>query len=298
MKPRISLEQWQALLAVVDAGGYAQAAEQMNKSQSAVSYAIQKMETVLSLRIFELSGRKAVLTDAGKALYRRAQTLVEEAALTEQLAQQYAKGMETEIRLAVDTIVPDHLILAALAQFAQEAPQIRVQLLETVLSGTEKVILDRSVDLALTGLSPVGFLATPLMRMRFIAVAHPEHPLHQLNRPLSQRDLRHHRQLVVRDSGPRDIDAGWLKADQRWTFRHLDASIRAACMGLGYAWYPEPKITQQLKHHRLKRLPLEYGSERFVQLNQILPHGDFSGPATMRLSELIKQQSEACPNVA
>ena len=44
---RISLDQYKALIAVVDAGGYAQAAELLHKSQSAVSYAVQKMERLL-----------------------------------------------------------------------------------------------------------------------------------------------------------------------------------------------------------------------------------------------------------
>ena len=41
--PTISLDQWRALIAVVDAGGYAQAAEVLHKSQSAVTYAVQKI---------------------------------------------------------------------------------------------------------------------------------------------------------------------------------------------------------------------------------------------------------------
>ena len=54
MNPHITLEQWRALLAVVDAGGYAQAAEVMHKTQSAVSYAIQKMEAVLGVKVFKV----------------------------------------------------------------------------------------------------------------------------------------------------------------------------------------------------------------------------------------------------
>ena len=41
--PRITLEQWRCLVAVVDEGGYAQAAEALNKSQSSVTYAVQKL---------------------------------------------------------------------------------------------------------------------------------------------------------------------------------------------------------------------------------------------------------------
>ncbi|HEX4596253.1 MAG TPA: LysR family transcriptional regulator, partial [Burkholderiaceae bacterium] len=52
MSPKITLDQWRALMAVVDAGGYAQAAESLHKSQSAVTYAVQKLEAVLGVKVF------------------------------------------------------------------------------------------------------------------------------------------------------------------------------------------------------------------------------------------------------
>ena len=62
--PRTSLEQWHCFLAVVDEGSYARAAEVLHKSQSAVTYTIQKMEEQLGVRVFEIRGRKAELTGA------------------------------------------------------------------------------------------------------------------------------------------------------------------------------------------------------------------------------------------
>ena len=73
------MEQWQALVAVVDADGYARAAEKLHKSQSAVTYAVQKLERLLDVKAFEIRGRKAVLTPTGQMLYLRARTLLEEA---------------------------------------------------------------------------------------------------------------------------------------------------------------------------------------------------------------------------
>ena len=84
--PRISLDQWRALLAVVDEGGYAPAAEALHKSQSAVSYAVQQIEKQLDVKAFELRGRKAVLTPAGQMLHARARVLLEEAASVERAA--------------------------------------------------------------------------------------------------------------------------------------------------------------------------------------------------------------------
>ena len=79
MSTKITLDQWQALIAVVDEGGYAAAAEALNKSQSAISYAIQKIETELGVRAFALEGRRARLTETGHLLYRQAKVLLEEA---------------------------------------------------------------------------------------------------------------------------------------------------------------------------------------------------------------------------
>jgi DNA-binding transcriptional LysR family regulator len=81
--PSISLEQWRALVAVVDEGGYASAAESIHKSQSSVTYAVQQIEKLLGVKVFQLKGRKAMLTPAGQMLYLRARVLLDEAASLE-----------------------------------------------------------------------------------------------------------------------------------------------------------------------------------------------------------------------
>jgi len=290
MDLKVSLEQWRALLAVVDAGGYAAAAEQLDKSQSAVSYAIQKLEAALSVRVFRLEGRRAVLTEAGDILYRRAQALVEEASRLEMSANDLSRGVEAQLYLAVDAIFPVRVLLECLDSFATEFPETRVELLETVLSGTDEALLQHQVDIAITPRVPPGFIGDSLVRVRFIAVAHPEHPLHQLGRPLVFQDLRRHRQLVVRDSGSRKMDAGWLGAEQRWTVSHLSTSIRAAVMGLGFAWYPEEKIREELEGGLLKPLPMAEGQERFAELYLVYAEADYAGPACRRLGEIVRQR--------
>ena len=230
--PRISLEQWRSLLAVVDAGGYAQAAEILHKSQSAITYAVQKMETLLGVKVFEVVGRKAHLTPTGQVLYRRAKALLEEAGALEGAAGNLAAGWEPELRLAVEIIFPTWLLLRCFARFAEERPQTRIELYETVLSGTEEALVQRKVDLAICSQVPPGFAGDPLIRLRFIVVAHPDHPLHQLGRELTLQDLRKHRQLVIRDTGSQRRSGNWLGAEQSWTVSQKATSIHAAGMGL------------------------------------------------------------------
>src|SRR5277367_4083200 len=155
--PRVSLEQWRAFLAVVDAGGYAQAAEILHKSQSAVTYAVQKIEALLAVKIFEVIGRKAHLTPTGEVLYRRAKALLEEAGALEGAAGSLAAGWEPELKLAVEIIFPTWLLLQCFADFSTEHPETRLELYETVLGGTEEALSQRRVDLAICSSIPPGF---------------------------------------------------------------------------------------------------------------------------------------------
>lgn len=93
----ISLEQWRALVGVVDAGSYALAAEALGKSQSSVSYAVAQIEERTGVQVFRIQGRKAILTAEGKALYLRARYLLAEAGRLEKAAAQMALGHEAEL---------------------------------------------------------------------------------------------------------------------------------------------------------------------------------------------------------
>jgi DNA-binding transcriptional LysR family regulator len=293
--PRISLEQWRSLLAVVDAGGYAQAAEVLHKSQSAVTYAVQKMETLLGVKVFEVVGRKAHLTPTGEVLYRRAKALLDEAGALEGAAASLAAGWEPELRLAVEIIFPTWLLLKCFARFAEERPETRIELYESVLSGTEEALLQRKVDLAICSQVPPGFAGDPLIRLRFIAAAHPDHPLHQLGRELTLQDLRKHRHLVIRDTGSQRRSGSWLGAEQSWTVSHKATSIHAACMGLGFAWFPEETVLGELERGVLKVLPLREGGERWVELYLVFADRDYAGPGALRLAEIIHERvAEQC----
>jgi DNA-binding transcriptional LysR family regulator len=292
--PRVTLEQWRALVAVVDAGGYAQAAEELHKSQSAVTYAVQKLESQLGVRAFEIHGRKAVLTPTGRLLYRRAHALLDDAGGLERAAGSLSAGWEAEIHLVAEILFPSWLLLQCLDRFGNDSPHTRIEVVESVIGGATEALLSGRVDLAIAPTVPTGFLGDALMRLRIVPAAHPQHPLHRLGRALTIRDLRAYRHLVVRDSAAtRDPRAVSVEVDQRWTVSNLSTSIEAARMGYGFAWYPEEKIREELATGMLKPLPLREGSERFVELYLILPDRDAAGPGALRLAEIIREQVAA-----
>jgi DNA-binding transcriptional LysR family regulator len=297
--PRITLDQWAALVAVVDQGGYARASGHLHRTQSTVTYTIKKLEDLLGLKVFERQGRRAVLTPAGQVLYRRGKSLLDGATRLERSASGLAQGWEPEVRLAVDAIFPTWLLLRALDLFGREHPDVRIELIEAVLGGIEEALTEGRVEFIIGTLVPGGFIGDSLMQVRFVCAAAPSHPLHHLGRPVEMEDLRAHRHLVVRDSSARrNRSGGWLN-ERRWTVSNKATSIRAACMGLGYAWYAEENIREELDAGLLSRLPLTEGAERFATLYLVYADREAAGPGTRRLVEIIRELvAENCRVVA
>jgi len=288
---KVSLDQWRAFLAVIDGGGYAKAAELLNKSQSAVSYAISQLETALGVAVFELQGRKAVATPAGELLARRARMLLEQAHRLEQSAACLSVKVEPLVKIAADLIIPPARILQCLGIFALEYPDTRVEVFESVLSGTEDALIQRQVDLAIGGRVPPGFMGEKLVTVTMRGVSSPDHPLQKLGRSINLEDMRQHRQIIVRDSSLyRRHTEGWQGADQRWTVSHIKTSLDAIRMGLGYAWLPEPYIEEDLVNGRLALLPVETGGVREVPTYLTFADQEFAGPATRRLAEILKAE--------
>ncbi len=294
--PHISLEQWRCLVAVVEAGGYAQAAAVLHKSQSSVTYAVQKLESTLQVRAFEILGRKARLTPTGEMLYRRGRLLLEDADAIERAARKASAGWEAEIAIAVEILFPNWLMFQCLDRLGQESPQTRIEWYETVLEGTPEALRSGQVDLAIMGRLPSGMPGERLLSVPFTAVAHPDHELHKLGRPVEYRDLRKHRHIVVRDTSTnRDKRALTLDASRRWTVSNMSTSIGAVSRGYGFAWLPQDKIRAELQNGELKALPMRDSRNPMQPLYLVFADRDGAGPGTLRLAEIIREETQrAC----
>lgn len=290
--PRISLEQWAAFKAVVDEGSFAKAADALNKSQSSVSYAISRLNELLPAPVLELSGRKAVMTPEGRAMYRRAAQLLAQAEAAEQTAQILARGIESEVVVAVDGLLEPGQLIPVLDKFSQSYPMTRLRLLETQLSGTTEALLEKKADIVLGNQVPVGHMGTPLMTVRMVAVAHPDHPLcrAEAGAGINDWELRTWRQVVLRDTGQRrEQDAGWLGSEQRWTVSHFSTCLKALRAGLGFAFVPYDWVAADLETGELSIVPLSMGAERQLPIYMMMASADNCGPATTALADLLRK---------
>lgn len=287
--PRVSLEQWRSLQAVVEQGGFAQAAKHLHRSQSAVSYAVQRLQDNLGVPVLRLEGRRAVLTEAGEVVLRRARQLLRDANVLEALARELKAGWEAEIRLVVDAAFPSEILMMALQAFAPHDRGTRVLMQEVVLSGAMDALRDGTADLVISAGLPETVLADELIEIEFLAVAHPNHALHQLGRVLEFSDLRREMQIVIRDSGHYQVtDHGWLESEHRWTVSSIDRAVSTVIHGLGFAWLPRHYLTAYLATEQVKILPLAQGQSYRTHLYLSYAHPEHVGPATRLLTEHLQ----------
>ncbi|NMH61219.1 LysR family transcriptional regulator [Alteromonas ponticola] len=278
--PKATLEQWRMFKAVVDAGGFNQASTLVHKSQSSVHHAVNKLEEALGVALFDNDGRRIKLTEEGKLLLSRATWLLEEAKKLESVAHGLQHGVESQLRIAVDLIFPANILHKVLDTVSSKYPYLRIELIESVLSGANALLNSGQVDLAICPFPhPDGF-TEELCGINFVAVASPGHVLIQQGKALTTKDLKTHRQIVIRDSSAeRKTDSGWLGAEQRWTVSHISTSVEMIKSGFGFAWLPEKLIEKHLSEGSLVKLPLKQGSHRHASLYLCFEDGEQLGPA-------------------
>ena len=76
---RVTLDALTVLDAIVRAGSFAAGAERLYRVRSAVSYTIHKLERDLGITVFDRSGHRAKLTDAGMQLLNDGRDLLRQA---------------------------------------------------------------------------------------------------------------------------------------------------------------------------------------------------------------------------
>lgn len=289
-RPKSTLEQWRILQAVVDAGGYAQAADLLNKSQSSLNHAVAKLQNQLGVELLQVNGRKAFLTEAGQVMLRRSRLLTQQIEDLELLAASIDMGWEPEIRIAVELIYPKHFLHQALASFYPQSRGSRIQIIDTVITGTTEIILEAKADLviAATAVIPKGFLGEPIHITHLWPVVGSSHPLATFD-SIGLDQLSQYLQIVIRDTATKPIDGpgGWLKAEHRWTVSNFYEAIEILQTGIGFCWLPQHLAEPLLASGLLWRLPLEQSSERLVPLSLLTPKEEKLGPGSRQLRQLI-----------
>src|SRR5262245_60940975 len=138
---QFTLHDLQCFDAVVRAGGFQAAAEQLHRSHPAVFAAVAKLERQLGLSLLDRTGYRVRPTKAGQSLHRRAQALLREFSNLRVYADQLAMGEERELRVVVGDLCPRAPTLALLSRFFAGHPDTRLQLYYESVGGPVERLL-------------------------------------------------------------------------------------------------------------------------------------------------------------
>jgi len=136
-----TIDQMQVLIAVADEGGLAAAARRLRRATSAVSYAIDNLEAQLGLKLFErVTTRRPRLTRGGQAVLADARAVLEQLDGLKARVRGLSEGLEAEVALAVDVMLPHDRLVDALAGFRAAFPTVALRLHAEALGGVTQLL--------------------------------------------------------------------------------------------------------------------------------------------------------------
>lgn len=286
MRLKTTLDQWLTLSEIDKAGSIQAAAVVLNKSHTTLIYAIKKLEDQLGVSLVQIKGRRAVLTDDGKSLLRRAQSMIEQAQALEEISTQLTLGVESEIVIGIDHLCDRQWLYGPLATFFAENSTTSIKIVETSLSKTISMVEEQQADISIINLPITNYPCESFGSVGMLPVVMKGHPLAHKTEPCLA-DLAVNRQIVIRDlGGTSNKDVGWLKSSQRITVDNFDHAWQAVKQGLGYCRLPK-HIIEQHKDEGIVVLNVEYSNHYHVPLHVILPKGAKSGSAAKGLYHLL-----------
>jgi DNA-binding transcriptional LysR family regulator len=138
---RLTLRQLQIFAAVAHTGSTTAASAELALSQSATSAAVNELERLLSLQLFDRVGRRLLLNDNGRALLPRALALLDGAAGIEQMARD-GSAQRQSLRIGASTTIGSHVLPRLLAGFMGGQPASAADWRSQVVIGNTAAICD------------------------------------------------------------------------------------------------------------------------------------------------------------
>lgn len=286
---KTSLDGWEILHAVVHSGGFAAAAQKLHRSQSTVSYAIERLEEQLEVELFERRGRKACLTEVGRALLAEAEPYLAGFRQIEDRARCLKAGDALDIRIAVDSLYPRDRLFRGMAEVIRRYPHVRLSLRQSTFLSPDLEFSAHGAHLCISAFRTSECFLQPVMEVRMQAVGHKEHPLVCAKKKLTRMDMMQHTLVIIEASDPgRKVQQPRLSPLQRLlSVTTVEAAVAAVRAGVGFGWLPLFCIQQEMADRELVPLQLRVGDTRNVVLNLIWKDLGPVQPEISALAELL-----------
>jgi DNA-binding transcriptional LysR family regulator len=289
-----TIDQLRTFLAVVETGSFAAAGRRLNRAVSVLSYGIANLEAQLGLILFDREGtRRPQLTEAGRAVLAEARAVAQGMDGLRAKVKGLLDGLEAEVHLAVDVMLPSERLGAVLRAFNEAFPTVTLRLHVEALGAVTALVTQKRATIGVSG--PLAFDRDSIARIalgfvRLVPVAAPDHPLARID-PLPPGAGRDHVQLVLTDRSPltegQDFSVG---SSRTWRLADLGAKHALLREGIGWGNMPLPMIEADLVAGTLVRLAMPDHPGGAYRLPGIWRHDTPPGPAASWLLDRFAGQ--------
>lgn len=284
----MTYDQIKNFLTIVEQGSFKSAAEQLHKSQPAISVSIKNLEEELGILLFTRDDYRPKLTQAGAAFYQQALKTNESFEELQVLGKELGQGIESQMTLALDAVVPLHFLGPGLQQFfAQKKTQLNLSI--EVLEGSYYLLENNLAQLAI---APVlegheSVQIVPLFTVKMVPVI--SSLLHQ--DPL-YRDLLKIPQIIVKSSQRESKNDFGIEKGKKWYV--TDHSLKAHLIknSLGWGRLPEHLVADDLKTGKLTSLESATLGLSYVQVGLIKSLKWPLGIVGQQLWEMLKDSEK------
>ena len=175
----INLDQLRVFQAVAQTGSFTRAADVVHLTQPGISKHIKQMEESFGTPLFDRSGRKATLTEAGAILFEATQGIMAIIDVAEQRIEDLKGLRGGRLRLGTSFPIGVYLLPPVLAQFRKKYPGIEVTLDITVSGMIGPKVLASEIDLGLASYEPRDsrLVARAFMTDELVAIIPRDHKL-------------------------------------------------------------------------------------------------------------------------
>jgi DNA-binding transcriptional LysR family regulator len=290
-----TLDQLKVLATIVDCGSFAAAAKRLGRATSVISYTVANLENQLGVQLFDRNiTKKPQLTDAGRTVLAEARTVINGVDGLRAKVKGLLQGLEPEVHLALDVMLPADRITDALRAFNETFPTVTLRLYVEALGAVTQMVLSRAAGLGISGpldLGVSGLERVGVGHVELIPVAAPSHPLAKAgrNEPGAGRE---HIQLVLTDRSALTQGQEFAVMGTRsWRLADLGSKHMLLKEGIGWGNMPEPMIREDLASGRLVRLDMPDFQGGFYGLQAVYRSDSPPGPATSFLIKRFEDQA-------
>ncbi|TSD86092.1 LysR family transcriptional regulator [Mycobacterium sp. KBS0706] len=291
-----TLDQLKVLLTVVDVGSFAGAARKLNRATSVISYSIANLEAQLGLTLFDReTTRKPQLTEAGRMVLAEARRVANGIDNLRAKSKGMLQGLESELHVVLDTLLPEHRVVDALTSFREHFPTVNLHLYVESLGAVTRLVLDRVATIGVAGplVTVDGIEKIGIGSVHMIPVAAPGHPLAtaETNQPGAGRE---HVQLVLTDRSEltRGRDMA-VVGTSTWRLADLSSKHMLLKAGIGWGNMPEPMVRDDLEAGRLVCLDMPDSIGGHYVMDAIYRTDTPPGPAASWLIERFRFQAQS-----